>query len=469
MNNFCHTILRNKNLIYIIILAIILRFIFMTVVKPWDQQVIQESILIGDAKGYHDVALNLLKYRTYDSSMSQFRTPGYPFFLALIYYIAGVKPWIVIPVQMLLTICMIFLVYHIGKYVFNENIAVISAILFTINPLVIYYSTTILTETLFSFVFLLSILFLIKGVSEERISLLYVSGILLGTSALIRPITQFFPVITAIVIASWPKRRISFKIKGLLSLLIIFYITISPWLIRNYVKYNHFKLSSFQGFNLLFFNATAVERAKTGKPYREIRKEFSELATEKGVSNPGETFENFDTYNDIASDYLMNNLSYYIPLHLKGMLLVFLDVGVIGICKIFGLETKSLSVEFTASNRNIIQMVGAFLRIKPISEILFSIPFYLLLFVTYGFFFLGCYQIIINNRSEYLILVSLVVLYFTFLPGVIGQARYRIPIIPLYLLISSVGIHKILTYFRIMPESKNLTFSKQQIVRIEEG
>ncbi len=432
----------------IVFLGVILRLFFFAVVEPWDPQVSQNAILVGDARGYHEVAVNLLESGTYDSLTSQFRTPGYPFFIALIYFFFGIKPWMVILVQIGLTVCMIFLVHYFGRWVFDETIGLLAAALFAVNPLVIYYATTILTETLFSLVFLASLLFLIKGLIEERHGLLVISGFLLGISTLIKPITQFFPVIITILIAVWPKRRISFRLKGLLGVFLVFYLTLFPWLARNYLKYHHFKLTSFQGYNLLFYNAAAVEKAKTGESYKQIIEEFNLIAEAEGVTVPGETFANYDIYNRIAVDYIFKNLAVYIPLHLKGMALVFLDVGIIGMCKFFGLETQTLTVAFTASNRSIFGMIGAYFTLKPMQEIFFSMPFYLLLMLTYGAFFMGAYAIFKMRRYEILLFVLLIMFYFTFLPGVIGQARYRIPIIPLYLLVSSVGINTVVTYLK---------------------
>ena len=126
------------------------------------------------------------------------------------------------------------------------------------------------------------------------------------------------------------------------------------------------------------------------------------------------------------------------------MLLVFIDVGVIGICNYLGLKTKSLSVEFTTTYHTLGEMTKAFFSIKPTPELMVSLGFYILLLITYGCFFLGGIMMIRNGEYSYLLLTILLMLYFSGLPGVIGQARYRVPVIPFYLIASAIGIKGVL-------------------------
>ena len=92
----------NKCLIITICFAIVLRLLFFFSIKPWDEQVVKNRILIDDAIGYHNLALDILEDVSFSSFSSTQRTPGYPFFVAIIYSLFGVLPWVVLFVQLCL-------------------------------------------------------------------------------------------------------------------------------------------------------------------------------------------------------------------------------------------------------------------------------------------------------------------------------------------------------------------------------
>jgi len=445
IDEFCG---KYKVLIIIILSSILLRAIFFVTLRPWDEQVLTNKILIGDASGYHELAKELLNRKAYTSPASQFRTPGYPFFLSIIYAVVGIKPWWVLLLQILLNGGAIVLVYALSRIFFSEAISLISASLYSINPLTIYYAQTILTETLFSFIFLTCMLFLFKGLSIGKIKLVFFSGLLLGLSTLVRPVTQFFLAVVVGILLIWPERKSGFRITAIIGFSLLFFITVGSWGIRNYYLYGQFGLTSFQGYNLLFDNATATKKVKTGKPYAEIRKAFSETAAQRGIEGSTPTFQNSSIYQEIALEYIFQNWKDYIPIHLRGMVLTFLDVGVIGICRYLGFDTKPLTVEFTATYGSIPKMIGAFFRIKPTSEILFSIPFYMLLIVTYAGFFIGGVSLVSEKQYLLVSIILILMIYFSLLPGVIGQARYRVPIIPFYLIICAKGFSEIVNFFK---------------------
>ncbi|MDP6683015.1 MAG: glycosyltransferase family 39 protein [Desulfobacterales bacterium] len=438
-----------RPLVLIVIAAILVRFVFFLILQPWDPEFVWEKIMVGDARHYHGLAVELIKKREYNSPTSQFRTPGYPIFISLIYTITGVKPWIVLLIQIVINTITLVLLYILGTQVTDRKTALIAAGLYALDPLAIYYSHAILTETLFSLLFLISILTLTHGITDKNLKFILTSGFLLGITTLVKPVTLYFPIIIVILFLLWPMLKRSFRIKGTICYILIFFLSLSPWMFRNYHKYGHFSLTSFQGRNLLHDNATATRKAKTGETYAKIRRDFFDIATSKGATEDGApTFYNSKIYNEIAVDYLLNNINYYVPVHFRGMLLVFIDVGVIGICNYLGLKTKSLSVEFTTTYHTLGEMTKAFFSIKPTPELMVSLGFYILLLITYGCFFLGGIMMIRNGEYSYLLLTILLMLYFSGLPGVIGQARYRVPVIPFYLIASAIGIKGVFNFMR---------------------
>ncbi len=78
---------QNKKMIYLLIVAFLVRVLVFIRFQPWLDSVIAKQILIFDSLGYHNLALCIKNNFTFCGDA--FRTPGYPFFISIIYFISG--------------------------------------------------------------------------------------------------------------------------------------------------------------------------------------------------------------------------------------------------------------------------------------------------------------------------------------------------------------------------------------------
>src|SRR5674476_551093 len=83
-NNF-YQFLSSKGLLLIILLAFVIRIVLFVSLKPWDNEVVKQSVIIGDALEYHPLALSLLSDKSFEG-FNALRTPGYPLFIAPVSY-----------------------------------------------------------------------------------------------------------------------------------------------------------------------------------------------------------------------------------------------------------------------------------------------------------------------------------------------------------------------------------------------
>jgi hypothetical protein len=70
------------------------------------------------------------------------------------------------------------------------------------------------------------------------------------------------------------------------------------------------------------------------------------------------------------------------------------------------------------------------------------------LLMNYLTFCFGSISMIYEKSHFYLTMVLLIVLYFSGLAGVIGNARFKLPIIPFYMIISGKGLFEIYTFIK---------------------
>ena len=177
---------------------------------------------------------------------------GYPAALAAVYYLVGHTP---IPdnlvlatgfFQVFLSVATVALVYYLGRRLFTPTVGLLAALWMALFPNLIFHTAAFLTETLFIFLVLaaLAVLFSFRW-QEERPgwARLLVFGVLLGLSALVRPISllllPLLPIAWLIAGFGW-QRALGYS--G--AVLVVTAAVIAPWTIRNAVRMDAFVIIS---------------------------------------------------------------------------------------------------------------------------------------------------------------------------------------------------------------------------------
>jgi dolichol-phosphate mannosyltransferase len=172
-----------------------------------------------------------------DGILSAMRTPIYPLFLA-VFYVLHLPIWFVPIVQNLIAAVNAVLIYRIGKLFFTRRAGIIAAVLFGVEPFQTYHVNIVMTETLFLFFLLSSIMVLGEWyVRGEKIWHPFALGVLLGLTALTRPLALILEVPFLIFLAyRWysdrrqhPRR---FPLRSFVIVLVCVFFVLLPWRIR---------------------------------------------------------------------------------------------------------------------------------------------------------------------------------------------------------------------------------------------
>ena len=94
------------NIKWMIFLSFLLKLIIFIIVEPGSEFFQQKNLLISDGLGYYDLGVNLFDLGIFSmdgSHIEYFRTPGYPIFMGLIYYITKNLVWVIL-IQLLLSL-----------------------------------------------------------------------------------------------------------------------------------------------------------------------------------------------------------------------------------------------------------------------------------------------------------------------------------------------------------------------------
>ncbi|MCX8064897.1 MAG: tetratricopeptide repeat protein [Candidatus Hydrogenedentes bacterium] len=372
--------------------------------------------------------------------------PGYPIFLAIFYKISDNPKLIVRFVQIGIGIVNILLVYAIATNLFGPLSALFSALLMAIYWAFVYYDLDLNQQTIFICLLLLFFLFTIKGYKTSRLKYFILSGLVFGLSNCFRGETFILalPISFFILISSLlNKDPLRQSIVRSASFFMSFLIPITPIVVYNYNLCGVFALGSHSGeCNIYFaFDPSSSE-------YTSYAPKFLEWLNK----TPEDTVEIFDldgmtlglsrelgktervSYKEWR-DYLVHNAiknAYKYPLQtlvirpIKRFIYLLLPIEMD--------ENKVLFYEIELSN---------VLRVLPSFRSVITL------------FTLGILALIshllkrnLKFRGYVLIGISLLlfflILYIGFFSFIIAGSRYRVSLIPTFIIFGSYGISTLL-------------------------
>lgn len=270
----------------VLLIAFLLRALTFTLYIQHNQRYRQPDTL-----DYHFCALSLYAKndmcRLDDGKPIFWRTPGYPFFLTLFYKWFGVtnytlesaeKPikaalWTQIIIDSCIPLIILLLAWIITHSAF---IALIAAWIVALCPGFILISTYLLSEAValvFFFLFLLTFYLLIqKKQGSSWLLMAIAAGFLLGITTWIRPMGQFLAVATALFLLLFDCTALRIRLKKIILFLLIFFITISPWYLRNHTLTGQWFFCPMFGVYLTTFNAPKIVRRIKKMPLNDCIK-----------------------------------------------------------------------------------------------------------------------------------------------------------------------------------------------------
>lgn len=421
---------RGSSSLYLAALALSVRLLFLVCVEPWLPDA-QSGLLRDDAFEYHQLALTLTN--THEFSLTPggqpeaLRTPVYPLFVALWYALAGAKPWLVLAVQCVIDSFTCYLLYRAAIHFVSRRAALFTAALYALDPYVIFYTARLLSEIVFNFVVVILLMFVARAVSARSpgvsISALIGAGISAGVAALVRPAAQALPLLIAggIAVSSWRVPRHVLVACGVFGL--SFVLTIVPWLLRNDAVFEAIALSYSDSYNLLALNVAPFEAQRTGTSGNSARQmlldEADQRLSEAGRSPEGVSpFEKASYWRGVAIEHIARE-----PLQFAR--------AVLG-----GLRGFFLSVQ-ASSYVEPVRLVPIDVRVATVALVVDLIASYLL--ASIGLLAAA------RDRRWLLLLVAIGgTAYFAVIAGAAGYARFRIPALPFYLLLSGLGAEHLL-------------------------
>jgi 4-amino-4-deoxy-L-arabinose transferase-like glycosyltransferase len=199
---------------------------------------IAASIASGDGFGWPE-------YSDHPTGPTAWMPPIYPFIIAALFKFFGVysdqAAIALLALQTIISLVTCFCLYRIGKQVFNSQVGLLAAFFLAVYPPSIHFAVQkIWSTTLFSCCLLLIILGLMKLKTQMTASNGIWLGVLGGFTALVDPIIVVsYPFVLLWLYVNSNRDRVT-TFKVLAVMVVLFFLSIGPWLIRNYIVFGQY-------------------------------------------------------------------------------------------------------------------------------------------------------------------------------------------------------------------------------------
>jgi len=225
---------------------------------------------LAAGKGY----INFLGYQT-----AQW-PPGYSLLLAAVYKVLGHDIMLAKLLNVLAGGAACVLIYLVAAKIFNRRVGLLAALLLALFPGSIYFSTLLMTESVFTaMVVLLILLFLMWALERKDVPFVrtFLLGVLFGAAALFRAEA---PVLLLVVLFVWrlavPSWRAFLRPAALLTAGAV--LAVTPWTIRNAITMDKFiPISTGAGHTLLAGHQDDPYDSRSDFPEAHLREKYENL------------------------------------------------------------------------------------------------------------------------------------------------------------------------------------------------
>lgn len=415
------------------------------------------ALACTDARFYDRIARNLISGNGFsmeeappyypDSTVA----PGYPFFVAAFYWMFAGSKIAVVLVQIALNLGLLYLLYRFLDRRFGDKPALLFGIVFALDVNVSIFVNQVTSETLFTALFLPGLLFILAAAEEKRLLPAVWAGLLLGAATLVRPVILYFgvPLILFFLITQLKVRpyRLWRRLAGWGIIVALQLVLITPWVIRNRVVFSEAFYSTVSNINLARYHAVPLKAfiEKTSRNQAQAEFEADALDGKKW----GNEFQRLSLISQEARRYILKHPLPYAGAAIVGGLgsLVYpLPLHETGVYLTGQMEAPSESIMVELLGELSEGRIGEALRTAWEERLSYYGILTVVVFVIYGLFHLaklvfGVRAYALRGFKDPMTLLFLITgIYFMGLLGLAVVPRMRVPVEPLILSLTAIGV-----------------------------
>ncbi|MES2087686.1 MAG: glycosyltransferase family 39 protein [Patescibacteria group bacterium] len=265
---------------------------------------------VRGADGYFEISENLIAGNGYSESAqapfvpNAMRPPAWIVTMALIAKIFHSYVPVYIFQLILSSLIPILGMYLAGK-IFPSRYTWLVGLFLALEPAAIYSSTMVVSETSFTFLFLLFLVFIFRYLDSQATKSIALAGFFLGLSILIKPTVQFLPIIIPVLLLLHYRKQLSLRFfKQLLCFVFVVALVLLPWVLRNKKEFGVWGLTAQPAYNLYTVLVPTVLSIDKGTSYES---ELSAIPIVDEVPGGPADLSNSRFYTDKSVAVLMQH------------------------------------------------------------------------------------------------------------------------------------------------------------------
>jgi len=208
------------------------------------------------------------------------RTPGYPVFVAALIAVVGTGQIPLALAQSAVLLVLLPLVYLLGATIASRRVGLAAAALCALEPLVSFHSVALLTEGLMAVLLTSLALTLVIALRLERSGHRWwlVVGLLITATTMVRPTTYYFGMVLVLAVFVHCGRKLrrlgpALVSAGLVAIPQI--VILGTWQWRNLRAFGSPRLSSIEAVNMYFFRGGGVVARREGLSFGAAKDQLS--------------------------------------------------------------------------------------------------------------------------------------------------------------------------------------------------
>lgn len=230
-----------------------------------------------DGDDYMNIARSLVETGVfgYGGRPTGFRSPAYPFSIAVLWKLFGPTLPPIRLFQIALFVIMTLCYAQVTKKYFGKFAGLVAAAGFSLYPLFVFVATEIATESLYmtlaSLIFALTLMLLNKEEATNRGLLAFLTGLCCGIGTLTRPNMIFVFLMVQLLLVWYALTRrepLRNLVRPLIALWLGVFVTVTPWMIRNQLKLGAPVIATNLYYNL---HRGTFDLANDGIPFGPIK------------------------------------------------------------------------------------------------------------------------------------------------------------------------------------------------------
>jgi 4-amino-4-deoxy-L-arabinose transferase-like glycosyltransferase len=383
-----------------------------------------KAMLRNDSPSYVGPAKHIIENAFFSSdgiNPNYQRTPGYPLFLAAVYFLGGNDTAVVIAQILLLTLALYLFYRTLAILNTPPNLALLGAILLLFDIQLYGYSFTILTEILFYFFIILSLYFLVKYMYQGRkLRLFFAFAAAFNYALLVRPILMYFNMLVcAVLFIGFLFRKITWRCFALFAF--CFMLVFGGWSLRNYIHSGVFIFSTLPKMMTQRWYAPMISRyLDTSRLSEDEFRKFQAYHNEAFLQEYPEAANG--NLNAAQISILQEK---YGARFIKTHLPEFIKMNIYGLLR--------MMVHYTFGNKTTFLFRARPLSAKTIATGIIQWLDMVYILVIYLLYILGLYTAF-KKRDVLQISIFFLCGYLAAASAFYGNMRYRLPFFPLLVL-----------------------------------